>query len=829
MKGSAMMSNQLDLHFDIHASVAKQLGGSLISDDATILLEIVKNSYDADAQYARVQIFPIGTITEEGFFFRGKSGYIIVEDDGIGMDEEDIRRGWLTISNSLKRESKLKGQLTEKYHRVPLGDKGLGRLGVQRLGRYIEVFSVKKGSSEQCHLGIDWEQFDKSESLYSVPVYFEKRILEKPKSGTKIVITGLMQHQNWIEGKEDYLATKLSQLIFPFSDIQKNFTVTLQINGKVVDLGSYSKKMLDLSRSRYIFSFDQLYVYLDSYFKLSFFASGDNDEEQAFEKVMSEDRGRGFFDFLASQSKTFRLSGSGQWYIESTMKKDINHIGGLHHLEGGTIASPGPFRGQIDSFSLRIMNNELAVFDRYAEFREFIKTHAGVRIFRDGFGIRPYGIDAEDWLKLGEGQTRGRSYYGLRPRNVIGCVELTAKANSALEEKTDREGFIDSPYSRNFFRIMNVIVDAINSNNSELRRIYNKFKGEKFAEQTGIRTTSDVYDVVKKASDEAIKVESKVNRAITTVKEVANALDSLASVFSPENSPFNKDAPGSFREFASRLRQGATDITPMRFYFNRVASAGNVVRILEAERQNEQKKIEGLVELAGLGLTAEALSHEIQNITDKVMGWTQSVDKYIMSRKIRDFEIIRYIEHVKSSVASLRKQVAHLGPGLKYVREKKERFSIFAYVNEWRTFFSERADRLGIEIILDFGAGDFVVNMNKGRLTQVIDNLFLNSEYWLREEMAKRTFNKGSVFIQSQKPWLFFWDSGRGIDRSIERVIFEPFVTNKPKGIGRGLGLFIARQLLDSIGCELVLTPSRNSYGNLYKFKTTICRWINSP
>jgi hypothetical protein len=42
-----------ELHFDVHPSVAFQLGADLISDDAQALLELVKNCYDAEAQVPR--------------------------------------------------------------------------------------------------------------------------------------------------------------------------------------------------------------------------------------------------------------------------------------------------------------------------------------------------------------------------------------------------------------------------------------------------------------------------------------------------------------------------------------------------------------------------------------------------------------------------------------------------------------------------------------------------------------------------------------------------------------------------------------------------------
>ena len=62
-------------------------------------------------------------------------------------------------------------------------------------------------------------------------------------------------------------------------------------------------------------------------------------------------------------------------------------------------------------------------------------------------------------------------------------------------------------------------------------------------------------------------------------------------------------------------------------------------------------------------------------------------------------------------------------------------------------------------------------------------------------------------------------DNGRGVEESVESSLFEPFVTMKRTGEGRGLGLFVCRQLLDSESCELVLLPDRNEGGRRYAFE----------
>ena len=114
---------------------------------------------------------------------------------------------------------------------------------------------------------------------------------------------------------------------------------------------------------------------------------------------------------------------------------------------------------------------------------------------------------------------------------------------------------------------------------------------------------------------------------------------------------------------------------------------------------------------------------------------------------------------------------------------------------------------------------NFYVYMNRGKLTQIFDNLFINSDYWLREDIRTKNIRHGKINISIDKPYIRFYDNGRGVDPSVETTLFEPFVTAKEKGKGRGLGLFIVKQFLDSEGCSVSLLPERNNHNRLYLFE----------
>ena len=178
-----------------------------------------------------------------------------------------------------------------------------------------------------------------------------------------------------------------------------------------------------------------------------------------------------------------------------------------------------------------------------------------------------------------------------------------------------------------------------------------------------------------------------------------------------------------------------------------------------------------------------------------------------------------YVEQVRSSVAAMRKQMAHMTPSLKYLRERKERIELVSFLNDLAIFHNDRLREKGIAIQVEAPteAGP-QLNMNKGKLTQVFDNLILNSDYWLREAIRTGHIESGVIALVIESSGVRVTDNGRGIDPAVEETLFDPFVTMKDRREGRGLGLFVVKQLLESEACTIVLLPVRNAFGRRYIF-----------
>ena len=803
-------------HFDINAYAVKQLGEELVSDEVTALIELVKNAYDADATYANIVVDTENHYSDGDMFYStqngsaSRPGYILVEDNGTGMTETEIAKGWLTISFSFKRQMLKDGLVTPKKKRTPLGEKGLGRLSTQRLGSRLEMLTKKDPSiindaeiksteeNKEHHISFDWNDFSEEKSLSRVPVNVVSRQSSQQKPGTKLIISNLRDPQVWTGESQNRLVSQLSQLISPFEEIRP-FKVYLTINGKRIDIESISSTLREMSLARFLFSFDDAkgIVKVSGRIRLSRLIPGISDEEKdaIYQQLIAKDSGKAFFQYLISSENRNRVTDvtyiqKPGWFISFEKTFELSSLPNPSYEQDKTIASPGSFNGEIDEFFYSGVNLD-AIKDIYsaaADYKKFVKQHIGVRIYRDGFGIRPYGLDGDDWLGLSSGQTSGRSFYGMRPNNVVGYVKLSVKENNQLKEKTDREGFVDTAHSRNFFQIMERITESINLLYNNLRRSYNSYKKDFYSQDEESKLYdgefSDDIEEVNKALKET---ESKVANLNKNLDQTLASIDTITkSTTEPPllSSQEEKRLAAILADARERLSAAKNLIDQLNDLIKKWNKIGRRAIAVDARMKILQSQLEDFSELAGLGLTAEALSHEIYSIADGLANRTKTISNQINKKKINPSDLVSYIEYVHSAISGLRKQLSHLTPSLRYVREKKDAVSIRIFFKDLSVFYKDgRFKRSKIQIVLEEPFENFGIKVNRGKLTQVIDNLVLNSEYWLKDAMEKGKVKKPTISISSIPPFIYISDNGIGIEPSIEDSLFQPFVTMKPKGV----------------------------------------------
>jgi len=483
-------------------------------------------------------------------------------------------------------------------------------------------------------------------------------------------------------------------------------------------------------------------------------------------------------------------------------------------------ANPGSFLGEIDEFNLSGTEDIESAYDKISEYKQLVKNQIGVRVFRDGFGVKPYGMEDNDWLRLSRGQTSGGSFYLLRPENVIGFVSITAKENGFLAEKTDREGFIDTPYSKTFFTIINLIIQNINDVLDKTRRSYDEFKRKDAEAKGNIRSFIDTRDrlIATSRQSSAIEAETqKVHRELkATAKKVTEAVSKIKN--EPLFSSAEENKALQILEEVDRILSTSNRLLEnVNSLLQNAKKLEDDANYLEPKLDELERQIVQFSELAGLGMTAEAFTHEMYNLIDRLASQNDQTFRQLRKEGLINANLNIYFEHVKGFIQSTRIQLNHLAPSFKFNRETKQVIQMSEFVEELKRFYSTRfADIIDIHTAIKL---DFSIKMNRGKLTQVLDNLILNSEYWLKQVIKTDNHFKAVINIEVDSSHLLVSDNGYGVLPAFESTLFQPFVTAKPSGEGRGLGLFIVQQLLDSVDTTIQLLQKRNEHNRRYLFQ----------
>lgn len=835
-----------DFRFDVHPSVVFQLGADLISDDAQALIELVKNSYDAGASYTKIEIDTQSSakVASELTLFGDQVGFIKISDDGHGMTREAIRDGWLVVSNSAKRAQK-RSKLIPSGARTPLGDKGLGRLGAQRLAENLEVFTCAVGGDIEYQVGFSWHKFEGVTRLSSVEVQaIEHQV--KRKHGTTLLLSGLRNIERWRgpDAKRE-LEERLSELVSPFEAIEK-FDLVVTVDGVKLEPTQFGKHLRSEADSTFSIAFSEDELSAVGKVKLRYLEPGGHNRASVFAARVLKDGGEKLREFLKEQAanKGFRVSaGSGKWFLKFEQKWDASKLDKIKTDSGkaktddkadgkadgkaetetddkAKFANPGPFRGELDGFDLDSLPEQSA-FGSRKEFREKIKALAAVRVYRDGFGVR---VD-RDFLKLSKAWTGGGSWYGLKPANTLGFIAITAAGNPNLVETTDREGFKHTPHYQNFELLLEQFVGFTHDVLEFCRRETIKFCDKFIVEEAQVDPALPPEELARRVGshfERATKLGEEIEAirkvAATRSDELRRAVESVQqqpSLFGP-----TKEAAAAqkvLEQARSALEKMQLSMNSVAQWVQEAARARDGHRVLQIQIEQFTERLTRAHEAMGLGLTAEALAHEIAAIADGLAARVADVQRQIKSAAVPE-SVRAFVRHVNAAVAALRKQLAHLDPSLRYVRERREVIDISAFLEEIAAYHRERWREAPLTVEINrLSRKDFSIEINRGKLTQIFDNLFLNGEYWLREELRLGRLEQGVIKIEVQPPLVWFGDNGRGIDPAVESSLFEPFVTTR-RG-GRGLGLFIVREFLESEGGSISLYPERSKSGRYYAFE----------
>ena len=378
--------------------------------------------------------------------------------------------------------------------------------------------------------------------------------------------------------------------------------------------------------------------------------------------------------------------------------------------------------------------------NKTASRQEIARWSGGPMLYRHGFRVLPFGDPTDDWISLDK-RAFGSSGFKLNRQQVFGRVRIETP-HRYLSEQTNREGLVQSEVSDALKRLVTWIISE------EFRSFINEVDNQ---EQLRFRKE-------ELENNQILRAENTLKKAVSDLShELGGGYEAEIEVV---------------LQTAQNLRKEALA----------------VLKRLNDVQEQSVEDLEKFVYLAGVGLMTEFIFHELERAVFHTMNLISEVGAPTAN-----------LSALKEQLQTLYKRVAAFDELTGEKRQTKSRFDLRRLVEEVLINHEREFARHGIDLKLRLPENTFMIRAVRGMVIQILENLVVNAAYWLKRQAEyEDDFDPQLVVtVDAEKRQLIVQDNGPGVPVSRKDRIFHPFVTTKPSGMGKGLGLYIARDMAE--------------------------------
>ncbi|ENM5790791.1 sensor histidine kinase [Vibrio mimicus] len=707
--------------FSVDGNLVKRLGEQLVAKKTTALSELIKNCYDAEASKVEV----IFENTDQ------PGGTITILDNGHGMTREALINGFMKISTSDKEDN----PVSPNYERARAGRKGIGRFAAQKIGNYLKIITRASADEPYLVVDFDWQDYKSNSNLLSignkVSISEDDYGFEK---GTKLVISGTKEV--WSEANQSTAFKYTSSVI-------KNTPTKLK-NG-LVDPG---------------FS-PAFYTKLPISDELLPIAS---DNAEFLNKAIAH------IEASITENGNVKVNIKG---IENA-KLDDEYV--INEMKSEVLKSAG-FKFNAHYFNFGIGTSKYLF--------TYMDENSGIKLYRNGFYVAPYGNKYNDWLGLDDSVRRRKILPPHANANFIGGIDITDINGALFDETSGREGLIENNH---FEELRNIAYELITSAVSRIASA----QGKKVtaSQKTGFR---------KKEPTIEEKIELSQSKLRATAEQIVNStakVETNRDLFTNDTGE-NDDRPMVDPEITVALQEGLIE---QEAYIKELIDEKNMYRVLSSS-----------------GLAIGEFTHEIQLYLNAL-----TLNGKQLRRSVSDNEeALRSAQKIESNIEML---VSYTDFFTDTIRNNSQRAKEVLEIREVSKMFFDAMQptltRRAYELITDFDGDDFWTSpMHISELSSVFINLFTNACKAIVRANPPNGKIKVAVKTVDDSHIIRFEDNGDGIPKENWGKVFSAlFTTELSKGAyateayqmrGMGLGLTITQSIVDGFDGDIaVVDPS---------------------
>lgn len=770
--------------FTVDTHIFRELGELLVGRDSTALMELIKNSYDADAK----QVVVTATELEQPDRAR-----IVIQDDGSGMTSGQFCNGFLRIASRFKEEG---GRRSAGYGRRYTGSKGIGRLAAHKLARIMAVASVSGAPSSQSRQAIeariDWQKIEEHETLDELTneIALDEFVLRGPRAvGTTITLERLRRAWSPEERTRFVAECRACQppailtdplprrllprpLLFPTparretSDEDPGFVIRL--DGDFAEGDAYWTPLID--QTNWVLEIEA--------------AVGEPEVRYAIAPTTTTQQG----------------------YPE-VRRREFRHP--------HPTPADGPF------FQARVFLRDEQIRKNKA-LASWARQTSGIRVYLEGFRVLPYGEPDDDWLRINADTIR-RSWevaeafnqmfdrgtagpdnwqqFGSSNTSYTGAVFLKQANAPTLQILVNREGFAANRAFYSLVTLMRLGVDLLTRTRAagkspELERRRVAARQERSVASTGAETGVDSSEAPIPRLPPSEPTESAPPNPVPTLMEATAQITAAV-------------------ENARRVLAENADLEAIRRHLDLARSAA-ATAAAAVDRERDAGAVFRV--LASVGTQMASFVHEIRGLLGTAVAVHEAVDRLRKNPEIRGVTRQR-LNEVYASLGDLRQQIERQAAYLIDVtapdaRRRRSRQKIAERFDAAARLVQTAVDRRQITLVNEIPLSVRSPAMFPAEVTAIFSNLLTNAvkaaEVGGRIRAGGRDLVEGGTAVVVE-------NTGVAVDLSDADRWFLPFESTTTNvdatlGQGMGLGLTITRDILEQYGASVRFVPPSEGY-----------------